>query len=53
MRTKWTVSLKSGESYVKIFTFYDFNDVLNLISCMVEGSSFVSIDIDKREVTNE
>lgn len=52
MMYKWTVYLKNAESYVKIFTFYNYDDVQNLIGYMVEGSDFISIDI-KKEAANE
>ncbi len=52
MRYKYTVCLKAVDNYVKIFTFYNYDDVQNLIGYMVEGSDFVSIDI-KREAINE
>lgn len=52
MRYKYTVCLKAVDSYVKLFTFYNYDDVQNLIGYMVEGSDFVSIDI-KREAINE
>lgn len=52
MMYKWTVYLKNAESYVKIFKFYDYDDVQNLIGYMIAGSDFISIDI-KKEVVNE
>lgn len=51
-RFKWTVYLKNVENYVKIFVFYDYDDVQNLIGYMMTGSDFISVDI-KREAINE
>lgn len=51
MKTKWTVYLKDGTGYVKMFVFYDYDSVQNLIGYMMEGTTFLSIDISKQEVT--
>ena len=52
MKTKWTVYLKDGTGYVKLFVFYDYDSVQNLIGYMMEGTTFLSIDINK-EVIDE
>ena len=49
MKYKWTVYLKDGDGYVKMFVFNDYESVLNLIGYMMEGTNFLSIDISKKE----
>lgn len=50
MKTKWTVYLKDNIGYVKMFVYYDYDSVQNLIGYMMEGTTFLSIDINKAEV---
>lgn len=50
MKYKWTVYMKEGTEYVKMFVFNDYDSVQNLIGYMMEGTTFLSLDIKKEAI---
>lgn len=50
MKYKWTVYMKDGTGYVKMFVFDNYDSVQNLIGYMMEGTTFLSLDIKKEAI---
>ena len=50
MKYKWIVYIKTGAEYVKRFEFNAYDSVQNLIGYMMEGTTFLSLDIKKEAI---